>query len=456
MSQKLNVRQENKMGVMPVNRLLISMSLPMMISMLVQALYNIVDSIFVAKVSEGALTAVSLAFPIQMLAISVGSGTGVGVNAVLSRALGEKEFEKANRASDNAVFLTILSYLVFLVIGLFGTTAYFKAQTNDAEILNAGISYLSICMVFSFGLFAQMTFERLLQSTGKTIYTMITQGTGAIINIILDPIMIFGLFGFPKMGAAGAALATVTGQIVAGIMAIIINSKKNHEIHINMKGFRPDKQIISRIYAVGVPSIIMQSIGSVTTYGMNRILIEFTSTAAAVFGVYYKLQSFFFMPLFGMNNGLVPIIAYNYGAAKKDRVVKAIKLSILYALLIMFAGIAIFQSIPSVLLRFFNASEMMLEIGIPALRIISISFLFAGFCIVCSSVFQALGNGIYSMLVSIARQLVVLLPTAYLLARFGGLHLVWWSFPIAEIMSLSLSSIFLYNIYHKVIKYIGK
>lgn len=456
MSQKLNVRQENKMGVMPVNRLLISMSLPMMISMLVQALYNIVDSIFVAKVSEGALTAVSLAFPIQMLAISVGSGTGVGVNAVLSRALGEKEFEKANRASDNAVFLTILSYLVFLVIGLFGTTAYFKAQTNDAEILNAGISYLSICMVFSFGLFAQMTFERLLQSTGKTIYTMITQGTGAIINIILDPIMIFGLFGFPQMGAAGAALATVTGQIVAGIMAIIINSKKNHEIHINMKGFRPDKQIISRIYAVGVPSIIMQSIGSVTTYGMNRILIEFTSTAAAVFGVYYKLQSFFFMPLFGMNNGLVPIIAYNYGAAKKDRVVKAIKLSILYALLIMFAGIAIFQSIPSVLLRFFNASEMMLEIGIPALRIISISFLFAGFCIVCSSVFQALGNGIYSMLVSIARQLVVLLPTAYLLARFGGLHLVWWSFPIAEIMSLSLSSIFLYNIYHKVIKHIGK
>lgn len=456
MNEEVNVQPENKMGIMPINKLLISMSLPMMISMLVQALYNIVDSIFVAKVSEGALTAVSLAFPIQMLAISVGSGTGVGVNAVLSRALGEREFEKADKASDNAVFLTILSYLVFLLIGIFGTSAYFKTQTNDSEILSAGISYLSICMICSFGLFAQMTFERLLQSTGKTFYTMITQGTGAIINIILDPIMIFGLFGFPEMGAAGAALATVIGQIIAGIMAIIINFKRNHEIHINMKEFRPDKHIIGRIYAVGVPSIIMQSISSVTIYGMNRILIEFTSTATAVLGIYYKLQSFFFMPLFGMNNGLVPIIAYNYGADKKDRLVKAIKLSILYALLIMFAGIVIFQTIPAVLLGFFNASELMLEIGIPALRIISISFLFAGFCIICSSVFQALGNGVYSMFVSIARQLVILLPAAYLLARFGGLHLVWWSFPIAEIMSLSLSTIFLYCIYHKVIKYIGK
>ncbi len=456
MNQEVNVQPENKMGIMPVNKLLISMSLPMMISMLVQALYNIVDSVFVAKVSEGALTAVSLAFPIQILAISVGAGTGVGINAVLSRALGEKEFEKANKASENAVFLTILSYLVFLLIGIFGTPIYFKMQTNDPEILNAGISYLSICMICSFGVFAQMTFERLLQSTGKTIYTMITQGTGAIINIIMDPIMIFGLLGFPKMGAAGAALATVTGQIIAGALAIILNYKKNHEIHINMKGFRPDRNIIGRIYAVGVPSIIMQSISSLTTYGMNHILINFTSTAAAVFGVYFKLQSFFFMPLFGMNNGLVPIIAYNYGAGKKDRLVKAIKLSMLYAFILMLFGIGVFQSIPAILLGFFNASETMMEIGIPALRIISISFLFAGFCIICSSVFQALGNGVYSMFVSIARQLVVLLPTAYLLARFGGLHLVWWSFPIAEVMSLSLSSIFLYCIYHKVIKNIGE
>lgn len=456
MNQEVNVQPENKMGIMPVNKLLISMSLPMMISMLVQAFYNIVDSIFVAKVSEGALTAVSLAFPIQMLIISVGTGTGVGINAVLSRALGEKEFDKANKTSDNAVFLTLLSYLAFLLIGIFGTSTYFKMQTNDPEILNAGISYLSICIICSFGLFAQMTFERLLQSTGKTIYTMITQGTGAIINIILDPIMIFGLFGFPKMGAAGAALATVTGQIIAGTLAIIINLKKNHEIHINMKGFRPDTYIIGHIYAVGVPSIIMLSIGSVMTYGMNRILITFTSTATAVFGVYFKLQSFFFMPLFGMNNGLVPIIAYNYGAGKKDRLVEAIKLSMRYAIIIMILGIIVFQAIPATLLGFFNASETMIEIGIPALRIISISFLFAGFCIICSSVFQALGNGIYSMFVSIVRQLVVLLPVAYLLAKFGGLHLVWWSFPIAEIMSLSLSTIFLYRIYHKVIKYIGE
>ncbi len=456
MKKELSEMTENKMGVMPVNKLLITMSVPMMLSMVIQALYNIVDSVFVSKVSEEALTAVSLAFPIQMLAVSVGAGTGVGINAVLSKALGEKEFKKANKVAENAIFITILSYILFLLIGLFGTQFYFKMQTNNLEIISSGIGYLSICMICSFGLFSQMTFERLLQSTGKTIYTMITQGLGAIINIILDPILIFGLFGFPKMGASGAALATVLGQIFAGILAIVINLKKNHEICINMRGFRPDGKIISHIYKVGVPSIIMQSIGSLTTYGMNMILLTFTSTAAAVFGIYYKLQSFFFMPLFGLNNGLVPIIAYNYGAGKKDRLVKAIKLSIRYAILLMFCGIVIFQSIPAILLGFFNASESMLQIGVPALRIISLSFLFAGFCIVCSSVFQALGNGIYSMLISIARQLVVLLPAAYLLARFGGLHMVWWSFPIAEIMSLSLSTLFLIRIYHKIIKKIGE
>lgn len=451
MSQE-NKQQENKMGVMPVDKLLISMSLPMMISMLVQALYNIVDSIFVAMVSEEALTAVSLAFPIQMLAIAVGAGTGVGVNAVLSKALGEKNYDRANKTADNAVFLTILSYLVFLLIGIFGTNIFFHTQTDNPTILQAGNSYLTLCMACSFGLFTQMTFERLLQSTGKTIYTMITQGTGAIINIILDPIMIFGLLGFPKLGVSGAALATVTGQIIAGIMAIIINKKKNHEIQICMKKFHPDRKIIQHIYAVGVPSIIMQAIGSITIYGMNRILIHFTATATAVLGVYYKLQSFFFMPLFGMNNGLVPIVAYNYGARKKERLVKAIKLSMLYAMVLMLAGICIFQIMPGILLGFFSASGEMLTIGIPALRIISVSFIFAGFCIICSSTFQALGNGVYSMLVSIARQLVVLLPAAYLLAKFGGLHLVWWAFPIAELMSLAMSLFFLFRIFERVIK----
>lgn len=452
----MEVQQENKMGVMPVNKLLLSMSLPIMISMLVQALYNIVDSIFVAMISENALTAVSLAFPIQNLMIAVASGTGVGVNAILSKSLGEKNYERANKAAVNGVFLAAMSYLIFLLIGIFVTMPFYKSQTADPEILEYGKQYLTIVCVASFGVFTQIIFERLLQSTGKTIYTMITQGTGAIINIIMDPILIFGLCGMPKMGVAGAAVATVIGQVVAGIMGIVINHKKNHEVKLEFKSFRPDKAIIGKIYAVGIPSIIMQAIGSIMNYGMNLLLISFTSTATAVFGVYYKLQSFIFMPVFGLNNGMVPIIAYNYGAGKKDRLIKTVKLSIAYAVGLMFVGFLVFQFCPNVLLQLFNASETMLAIGIPALRIISISFLLAGFCIVCSSVFQALGNGVYSMTVSIARQLIVLLPVAYLLAQLGTVNYVWWAFPIAEIVSVSLSIYFLFRIYHKIIKHIGE
>ncbi len=448
--------EENKMGVMPVNGLIISMSLPIMASMLVQALYNIVDSIFVAKINENALTAVSMAFPIQNLMIAVGVGTAVGVNALLARSLGEKDFKKVNKIAENAVFLTVLSYLLFLIIGVFFVDLFYRSQTDIEEIVRYGKEYLTVCCCFSFGVFTQVMFERLLQATGKTIYSMITQGVGAIVNIILDPIMIFGLFGFPKMGVTGAAAATVIGQIVAGILAVWMNHTRNHEVRIQMKGFRPELPVIGQIYGIGVPSIIMQAIGSVMTYGMNRILISFTSTATAVLGVYFKLQSFVFMPVFGLNNGVIPIVAYNYGAKNTERVISAIRYSIAYAMSIMVAGLLVFQILPGPLLKLFNASEMMMEIGIPALRIISMSFLLAGFCIACGSVFQALGCSVYSMYVSVARQLVVLLPAAWFLAKLGNVNLVWWAIPIAELMSLAMTVYYMIRVNQKVISKIKR
>lgn len=448
--------KENKMGVMPVNKLLITMSLPMMISMLVQALYNIVDSIFVARIEEKALTAVSLAFPIQTLMIAVGVGTAVGINALLSRFLGEKEFGKADTVAKNGIFLALLSYLLFLLIGIFGVKIFYASQTTDAVITGYGEQYLTIICVASLGIFMQATYEKLLQSTGKTFYTMITQGTGAIINIILDPILIFGYFGMPEMGVAGAAVATVIGQCVAAVMAVIMNIRVNEEIHINMKGFRPDAKVIGQIYMIGVPSIIMQAIGSLMTYGMNRILIAFTDTATAVFGVYFKLQSFVFMPVFGLNNGMVPILAYNYGAGSRERVVKTYRLSVFYAVAIMSVGVVLMQCIPDRLLLLFDASETMLGIGVPALRIISTCFLVVAFCIVTGSLFQALGYAWYSMINSICRQLVVLLPAAYLLALTGKLQNVWWSFPIAEVMSASVTVFFLVRMWKKVIVRIGE
>ena len=448
-------RKANKMGTMPVNKLLISMSLPMMVSMLVQALYNIVDSIFVSRIDENALTAVSMAFPIQSLMIAIGVGTGVGVNALLSRSLGEKNYEKVDKTAVNGVFLSVMSYLLFLLVGIFAVSPFYLSQTDDVQIIEYGKQYLTIICCCSFGMYTQFIFERLLQSTGKTVFTMVTQGIGAIINIILDPIFIFGYFGIPRMGVAGAAAATVAGQIIAGILAIIINEKKNTDVKLRFAGFMPDKRIIGEIYKVGVPSIIMQAIGSVMTYGMNRILISFSSTAVAVFGVYFKLQSFIFMPIFGLNNGMVPIIAYNFGAKERNRLIKTVKLSIAYAVGIMIVGFLVFQLFPASLFALFDASETMLSIGVPALRAISFSFLFAGFCIVCGSLFQALGNGVYSMMVSIARQLVVLLPTAYLLSLSGKVQYVWWAFPIAELMSLALTVFFLFRINRNVIRHIG-
>ena len=444
---------ENKMGTMPVGKLLFNMSLPMMVSMLVQALYNIVDSIFVAKLSENALTAVSLAFPLQTLLIAVATGTGVGMNALLSKSLGEHDFKKANKMADNGIFLYVLSYIVFLILGFTVVKPFYASQIGsaDVEIMELGIDYLSTVMILSFGLFGQIFFERLLTSTGRTIFSMTSQLCGAITNIILDPILIFGLLGAPKMGVTGAALATVIGQCVAGIIACVCNHKFNHEVSLNIKGFRPDWTLIGHIYAIGIPSIIMQSIGSVMTYCMNRILIEFSSTATAVFGVYFKLQSFFFMPVFGLNNGITPIIAYNYGAKQRKRMLKTIKLSLIVAFCLTFIGFLSFEAIPQVLLDMFNASEDMLTIGVPALRIIGIHYLIAWFCIVIGTVFQALGKAVFSMIVSIMRQLVVLIPAAYILAKLGGLHAVWWSFPIAEVFSLLVTLFFFIKIYREII-----
>ena len=456
MSQEIatEVKEENKMGTMPVGKLIFNMSLPMMVSMLVQALYNIVDSIFVAKLSENALTAVSLAFPLQTLLIAVGAGTGVGMNALLSKSLGEKNFKKANDTAANAAVLYILSYILFLILGFSVVKPFYLSQIGnaDVEIMEMGIEYLSTVMIFSFGLFTQFFFERLLTSTGRTIFSMTSQLTGAVTNIILDPIVIFGLFGAPKMGVTGAAIATVIGQCVAGIVAAACNHKYNHDVKLSFKGFKPDLKIIGTIYAVGVPSIIMQSIGSIMTYCMNRILIEFSSTATAVFGVYFKLQSFFFMPVFGLNNGITPIIAYNYGAKQRKRMIHTIKLSMAVAFCLTFVGFIAFEAIPQVLLGMFNSSQQLLEIGIPALRIIGIHFLIAWFCIVAGTVFQALGKAVFSMIVSIMRQLFVLVPAAYILAKVGGLHAVWWSFPIAEIISLAVSLTFLIRIYNTIIK----
>ena len=448
--------QENKMGVMPVNRLLITMSLPMMISMLVQALYNIVDSIFVAMIEEKALTAVSLAFPVQNVMIAVAMGTCVGMNALMSRALGQKKPDECNRVACNTIFLMVLSYFVFFLVGAFFVPTFYRSQTNDAVIVQYGIDYLQIVCMASFGVYAQSMFERMLQATGKTFYTMITQGSGAIINLILDPILIFGYFGFPEMGVRGAAAATVIGQIFAGILAFILNQKKNDEVSISMRGFRPSGRIIANIYQISIPSIIMQAIGGVMNFGMNQILLGFNSTAATVFGIYYKLQSFIFMPVFGLNNGLVPIISYNYGAGKRDRVVRAIRLGIFYCVLLMLIGFAIMQLLPEQLLLLFSASDMMLELGVPALRIISVSFLLAGICIPMGTACQALGRAWYSMINSVSRQVLILLPIAWLLSLSGNVDLVWWSFPIAELCSLFLMIFFLSRVNRDIIRHIGE
>jgi len=440
--------RENIMGTMDINPLLIKLSVPMMVSMLVQALYNVVDSIFVSHVSENALTAVSLAFSLQNVMIAVGVGTGVGVNALLSKSLGEKDQARANQTAENGIFLSLCSYAVFLLIGLTCMKPYFYAQTSDMDIARQGILYLSICCVLSLGLFTQTMGEKLLAATGRTHLSMISQLVGAVVNIVLDPIFIFGYCGEALSGTTGAAVATVIGQFCGAGMTLYFNLNKNPDIQISFRGFRPSAKTIGRIYTVGLPSIAMQCVGSVMTFFMNQILMAFSATAVAV---YFKLQSFVFMPIFGMNNGMVPIISYNYGARRPERVKKTIRLAVFYAECIMLVGFCIFQFLPDKLLSLFAASDAMLAIGIPALRIICPHFLLAGAGIVLSSVFQALGNGVFSLTVSICRQLVVLIPAAWLLSRTGEVNMVWWSFIIAEVVSLTLSLIFMARINRTVI-----
>ena len=452
-SKNTDQQTENKMGVMPVKSLIVSMSLPMMISMLVQALYNIVDSIFVARLSEDALTAVTLAFPMQNLMLAVGSGTGVGINALLSKSLGKKEFEEANSAANTGILLNICNYLLFLLVGIFAVRPFIESQTKSTVIADYGATYLRYVCILSFGLFFQMTFERLLQSTGRTFQSMVSQMTGAIINIILDPMLIFGIGPFPELGVAGAAIATVFGQVIAATIGLTMNITQNKEITISIKRIlSPKASTVKQIYIVGVPSILMISIGSVMTYLLNKILDKFSSTAVAVFGVYFKLQSFFFMPVFGLNNGLIPVLSYNYGARKKDRINESLHFSLRLAFCIMLFGTIVFELIPGILLKLFDASDNMIVIGIPALRIIAVHFPIAALSIALGSVFQAFAKSYYSLVVSLGRQLIVLIPAAWILSQFGNVNLVWLAFPIAEIVSLIITLVFFRRIKRNIIE----
>lgn len=449
--------KENKLGVMPVKKLVLTMSLPMMISMLVQALYNIVDSIFVSQICEDALTAVSLSFPVQNLMIGVATGTGVGINALLSRNLGARNFEKVNKIAANGVFLTFVSTLVFFLFGVFGVRLFFASQVNPSSpIYSYGVDYLTIICCVSLGIFGQITMERLLQATGRSTLSMATQLCGAITNIIFDPLFIFGIGPFPRLDVKGAAVATVLGQLVSLTVGFILNKKYNKEIRLSLKKIKPDIRIIAEIYKIGVPSIIMVAIGSVMTFCLNKILLAFSSTAAAVFGVYFKLQSFIFMPVMGLNNGVVPIIAFNYGAKIKERILGTVRFSCIIAVSIMALGTALMWIIPETMLRLFDASEDMMGIGVPALRIISTHFVLAGASINLGAVFMALGKSYFSMIVSFARQIVVLLPAAYLLSKTGVLNNVWLAFPIAEVMSLAVTLVCFVYVYKTIIAKINR
>ena len=443
---------ENKMGVMPIGKQLINMALPMIISMLVQALYNVVDSIYVSQISENAVTALSLAFPIQNLQIGFAVGIGVGVNALLSKSLGQKDQENANFAAGNGAVIMVIATVVFMIFGIVGVEPFFRIQTDVPATLEASITYTRICSIGCLGVFISILCERLLQSTGRTIYTMITQSMGAIINIILDPILIHGQLGLPAMGIAGAAWATIIGQWSSAILGIIFNLTCNPEVHLHPKYFRLRGKTVAPILTVGIPSVVMNGIGSVMTFGMNQILQGFRETATSVFGVYFKLQSFFFMPLFGLNNATISIIAYNYGARRPERIMKTLKISSVSALTLMSTGMLIFQFAPELLLSMFNPSQDFMTMGCAALRTISFAFPIAAVCIALSASFQALGNGIYSTIISLARQLIVLLPAAYLLSLSGDVNLVWWSYPIAEIISGALTFYFFLRIYRQRIK----
>ena len=446
------LRRENKMGTLPIGRLLVNMALPMVISMLVQALYNVVDSVYVSRVSENALTAVSMAFPIQNLMIGFSTGVGVGMSSLLSKSLGSHEFDRANKAAGNGLVLSAICCGLFMLFGLTCSGLFFDIQTDIPEIREGGTAYLQICTICSFGIFGEILFERMLQATGRTMLTMVTQGVGAILNIVLDPLFIFGGLGIPAMGVAGAAVATVVGQVAAFVLALVFHVLKNHEVSLSRETVMLQWRTVKIILAVGVPSILMVAIGSVMTFTMNRILGGFTPTAVAVFGSYFKLQSFVFMPVFGLNNAMIPIVAYNYGARKPERIRKTVILSCAVAITFMLAGFLAFQFIPKTLLAMFEPTQHFLDIGCRALQTISYSYLVAGICVVLTAVFQALGNGIYATIVSLARQLVVLVPVAYLLSLTDRLELVWLAFPIAEAFSLAVTLGLFVRIYRRKLK----
>jgi len=453
--RKLPIPKDNKMGTQPVGKLLFTMALPMIISMLVQALYNIVDSIYVAGISENAVTALGLAFPIQNLLIGFSTGIGVGMNALLSKSLGEKDQHRANLAAGNGILLTVIAMGLFVLFGIFGSEAYFAVQCDDADIMQKGADYTAICCIFSLGLFVEILGEKLLQASGRTIYTLFIQGTGAVINIILDPFLIFGFGGWRGMGIAGAAVATVIGQWVAAVMAVVFNIKCNPDVQFSAKYLKPSADVIKPILTVGIPSIVMMAIGSVMNFGMNQIFLGFENTgktAAGVFGVYFKLQSFFFMPVFGLNNATIPIVAYNYGARNPKRITATLKRAVLSVMCIMLLGLLVFQTLPELLLAPFQPSDDFLRMGISALRIISSIFPLAAIGIALGASFQALGNGIYSTITSLCRQLIVLLPSAFLLSLSGDVNLVWWAFPIAEVFSLLVTLFFFVRIYRKKVK----
>ena len=444
--------QENKMGVMPVGKLLVNMALPMIISMLVQAFYNIVDSVYVSQVSESAVTALSLAFPVQNMQIGFAVGVGVGVNALLSQSLGRKDQESVNWAAGQGVFLALVATGLFMLFGFFGVRPYYTMQSTVAETVEGGIAYTSICCIFTVGVFIQVLCERLLQATGRAMQTMILQGTGAIINIILDPVFIHGWWGMPKMGVAGAAVATVIGQCTGAVLGIYLNLRHNPEVQLRVKFMKPNWKVIAPILEVGIPSVVMNGIGSVMNFGMNQILQGFNEVATGVFGIYYKLQSLFFMPLFGINNATISILAYNYGARKPKRIVHTLKLATAVAVCIMLVGLAVFQLFPQALLGIFNPTEEFLAIGVKALRILCLPFPVAAICISLGASFQALGKGSYSTIVSLCRQLIVLLPAAYLLSLTGDVNNVWWSFPIAEIMSALVTGLLFAKLYRQKVK----
>ena len=453
--RKLPHPTENKMGIMPVAKLLYSMALPMIISMLVQALYNVVDSIYVSRISESAVTALGLAFPVQNMQIGFATGIGVGMNALLSKSLGEGDREKVNHAAGNGILLTAIAIVAFMLFGFFGSHPYYAMQSDVAETVEGGAAYTAICCIFTLGIFVEILGEKLLQASGRTIYTLYTQGTGAIVNILLDPVFIFGWFGLPEMGIAGAAVATVIGQWVAAIMAVIFNIKCNPDVQFARKYIKPKKDVLVPILTVGIPSIIMMAIGSVMNFGMNQIFQSFRTygeTATGVFGIYFKLQSFFFMPVFGMNNAAISIIAYNYGARNPKRITSTLKWSVGSVMFVMLLGVLAFQTVPHLLLGIFNPSDDFLAIGVSALRIVSLIFPMAAIGIALSASFQALGNGIYSTITSLCRQLIVLLPVAFLLSLSGDVHLVWWSFPIAEVVSLAVTLFLFIRIYRQKIK----